>query len=1315
MSPHRFRLLTAVIILTIPFMSLGLERSGSAAADEYWRRADSPVYIAGIFTVPLGSRLTIEPGVEVRFQANSGLNIQGDLVAVGAPDDSIRFTSAGERSAGAWKGITFRSLNDAPAYDDDGNYIGSGSIMDYCVVEYAGQKVSETSAALEIITVSPLIKRTSIRASQAVTGTIRCSQNAAPLICDSHIEGNRAVRGGALSSDIGAHPMLLRNWIGSNTADDNGGALYVSLGDLTLRDNFIYSNLAGASGGALYAARSNSLVIEGNHFRANSARERAATILLTEKVTAVLSQNAFEQSADYIYLEKAKEPVEASRNWWGAPPTQLTFGDLIRDRKVDAAEPLINIEPLLWAPPEKLLTNPYKTQKIIVCRDDDYNLEIPFGVAECAPLRLRLDAVDINPLFQDVVRARLTSTLDPQGIVVPLTETTASSGIFTFKASVGLKSNQEKYIIGDRDGGHIDISTAFAPDIHKQYPTLPALPIISDFAIADIVDISHMTDHKPRFAWSYFEVVERPQKLIKVVVTDVNSDASVWNSGEVKSSHWQIIYDGQPLQDGETYNVTLNVSSGKYWSEPSYLQFRMNSLPTAPEPLLPEPNSIMAILTPLLSTVLSSDPEGDELLYELEIFRLQGAEAAQSIFKVQPGISDVQWTPEPLEENGAYRFHGRALDPFEAGPWSAWRTFYVNTIEEPPAAFDLISPVDETTIYDLWPELTWRAASDPDPLASLTYTVEIGTSASLVGALRYSNISDARFKLPDALSNLTDYYWRVTAVDNTGRSTYSSSVGRFKVDTTPSIPMLAAPLNGEERKPEANLTWNVASDPDPRDKIVYDLRVYETSRMDRPVAQVDGCETTYLPVNQLNGWEMLVDNHIYYWQVRARDNHNYSSDFSGSGSFFFNRFNDTPSMPMVNAPRDTVTKTNDILFAWQPSSDPDLSDPPSTLTYDIQLTTSTFDAAAKTFASRPGADNLSIKLDDNMLWHYRVRSRDDEGAVSDWTDPRSVLVNIAEDPPTPFDLNSPVKGAVIAAIDSLDFSWNASRDVDYGSSARYRLEIIAPNGRTFTYETPQTQWLFRETLENETHYRWRVFAIDNIGLTTVCRSEFTFRTNSTPSAPRALTAAGAILKPDHQLSWSASSDPDRRDIITYQAQVSGDSKFIEILAHRENIERTQVNIRDLEGFARLKDNLKRYWRVRAIDQRGFYSGWSPISEVVLNLRNDVPGDFNLLSPANRDTLNDLAPTLKWQAARDPDPAARVTYTVAVARDADFSQFVINARALSGTSFKIPEGALERGAMYYWKITAEDDEGASTYGSNSDADPWRFYIKTLPSK
>ena len=111
--------------------------SGTYSANVTWRQVDSPYLVTGDVTVSSGARLTIEPGVEVRFMPTqddqssgqdsnrSELHIRGQLIAEGTAADSIRFTSnASNPSSGDWYGIYI------------GNS-GTSHVISHAVIEYA--------------------------------------------------------------------------------------------------------------------------------------------------------------------------------------------------------------------------------------------------------------------------------------------------------------------------------------------------------------------------------------------------------------------------------------------------------------------------------------------------------------------------------------------------------------------------------------------------------------------------------------------------------------------------------------------------------------------------------------------------------------------------------------------------------------------------------------------------------------------------------------------------------------------------------------------------------------------------------------------------------------------------------------------------------------------------------------------------------------------------------------------------------------------------------------------------------------------------
>jgi hypothetical protein len=98
---------------------------GKISEDATWTLNGSPYDVTCDTVLPPGVTLTIEPGVELRFSAGSGLVISGTLLAGGEPGRPITFTSGLATPApGNWDGLRFVSGS-------------SGSHLAWCVVEYA--------------------------------------------------------------------------------------------------------------------------------------------------------------------------------------------------------------------------------------------------------------------------------------------------------------------------------------------------------------------------------------------------------------------------------------------------------------------------------------------------------------------------------------------------------------------------------------------------------------------------------------------------------------------------------------------------------------------------------------------------------------------------------------------------------------------------------------------------------------------------------------------------------------------------------------------------------------------------------------------------------------------------------------------------------------------------------------------------------------------------------------------------------------------------------------------------------------------------
>ena len=138
------KLLTVLfIILTYGYGQTNV--SGVISSNTTWTLANSPYVVTGNILVSEGVTLTIEPGVVVKFDSEKVMQIRGELIAQGTSDSKITFTSnASSPAAGDWEYLTFYDESTDATYND--NIYTGGSILQYCIVEYAKAFIIDRSA-----------------------------------------------------------------------------------------------------------------------------------------------------------------------------------------------------------------------------------------------------------------------------------------------------------------------------------------------------------------------------------------------------------------------------------------------------------------------------------------------------------------------------------------------------------------------------------------------------------------------------------------------------------------------------------------------------------------------------------------------------------------------------------------------------------------------------------------------------------------------------------------------------------------------------------------------------------------------------------------------------------------------------------------------------------------------------------------------------------------------------------------------------------------------------------------------------------------
>ncbi|MFH1147686.1 MAG: PKD domain-containing protein [Pseudomonadota bacterium] len=166
------------------------------------------------------------------------------------------------------------------------------------------------------------------------------------------------------------------------------------------------------------------------------------------------------------------------------------------------------------------------------------------------------------------------------------------------------------------------------------------------------------------------------------------------------------------------------------------------------------------------------------------------------------------------------------------------------------------------------------------------------------------------------------------------------------------------------------------------------------------------------------------------------------------------------------------------------------------------------------------------------------------------------------------------------------------------------------------------------------------------------------------------------------------------DTLTYDFEVYSDEEMNDLVAE-------QVGFPEGAGTtswplsSSLNDNTWYHWRVRANDG-SFFSRWA-YGRFFVNTANNSPGSFQLSSPGHERQMDKLSPVLEATNSRDIDEDA-VTYAFEVFQDEAMTVPVASAilpEGEGGTTSWESVPALNDGARYFWRVTAEDQHGART--------------------
>ncbi|MCX5991302.1 MAG: right-handed parallel beta-helix repeat-containing protein [Chloroflexi bacterium] len=281
---------------------------GQITSDTTWTKANSPYIVGSGALISPGVTLTIEQGVVVKFISARGMQVEGQLIARGTVSEPIVFTSDQPSPApGDWVNILFMDSSVDAVYDGSGNYV-SGSIMQYCAVEYGG---NSNLPALKIVKSSPFIDHCTVR-NNASSGIYvegeyiysAAAVNGLPRIVNNTVTGNAGhgiYAGWNYSWDAKYGTCIITNntvsgnsangilsyrgivgIIGNTVASNSGIGVQSSGGTAVITGNTVSTN----SGGGIYSGEG-TVTISGNTISGNTS----SGITISSNSTATISGN----------------------------------------------------------------------------------------------------------------------------------------------------------------------------------------------------------------------------------------------------------------------------------------------------------------------------------------------------------------------------------------------------------------------------------------------------------------------------------------------------------------------------------------------------------------------------------------------------------------------------------------------------------------------------------------------------------------------------------------------------------------------------------------------------------------------------------------------------------------------------------------------------------------------------------------------------------------------------------------------------------------------------------------------------------------
>ena len=446
------------------------------------------------------------------------------------------------------------------------------------------------------------------------------------------------------------------------------------------------------------------------------------------------------------------------------------------------------------------------------------------------------------------------------------------------------------------------------------------------------------------------------------------------------------------------------------------------------------------------------------------------------------------------------------------------------------------------------------------------------------------------------------------------------------------------------------LSWNEAVDPDPYDTPLYQVWLSMLEDMSNAVMVADSLDSLSMPTDNLE------DDQAYYWTVYASDS-NTPGTWATDTLSFATYFPEAPLEFALSEPTDgEIVGTDTVIARWRAAIDPDPNDQ---ITYMVEWS---LDAAFATVNSETTVDTFLMITEIEELLHMQRKSN-------------SLKRN----------RNSGLKAKGL-------FAEGKIRSDSRNTKSSKKSRAIGGKGTNELDELPEGVNIY-----------WRVRAIDRFNLSVWGNGEDTgwsFRINA-PDAPEAFS----LVSPENAstldidavtFNWNSTTDSDSDEVVeTYVVTWATDVAFT------ENVDSAEVNGTS-HDIDELEDGVVYWWKVRALDNNTDGTWSDEIWVFQVNIP-DAPEPFELVYPADGNTVDTSTVTLTWAAAFDNDYDDQITYILEWSSSSGFAENRTQSETLEDTFFTITELDLQYDdRSIFWRVKAIDSYDLESWSNAGES-------------